>query len=235
MTKANTVIEGLEVRGSIVIEAPGVVIRNSRIVGGQTASSIGLVSNVVSGQPFTITDSEIYAAYENPKWNGIFGSNFTAERVEIYNVVDPVHVIGSNVVLRSSWLHDNSHWESDPLRNGTATHDDSIQIEAGGEILIEGNRIEDAHNAAVQITQNTSRTRLGSITIRDNFIQGGACTINIASTPQALHPTISGNTFGPERQYRTCAVIAPKANAPVLGGNVWQASGLSMLTYVLLG
>ncbi|WP_460798506.1 hypothetical protein [Microbacterium sp. GXF0217] len=235
VTKANTVIDGLEVRGSIRIEAPGVVIQNSRIVGGQTPSSIGLVSNLDSNEPFIIRDSELYAAYENPKWNGIFGSNFTAARLEIYNVVDPIRIVGNNVTVRASWLHDNSHWTSDPLRGGTPTHDDSIQIEAGGSIVIEGNRLEGAHNAAVQITQNTSKARLGAITIRNNFIQGGACTINIAETPQALHPSITGNVFGPERVHSTCAVIAPKANAPTLSGNVWQSSGGTMSSYVALG
>lgn len=232
--KANTVIDGVEVRGSIIIKAPGVVIRNSRIVGGQDANSVGLVSNVVSGQPFTIRDSEIYAAYENPRWNGIFGSNFVAERVEIYNVVDPIRIIGNNVTVRASWLHDSSYWASDPLRNGAATHDDSIQIEAGSSILIEGNRLEDAHNAAIQVTQNKSLAQLGTLTIRDNYIQGGACSINIAATPQPIRPSIVGNVFGPERLHRTCAVIAPQTNAPSLSGNIWEATKAVANSFVVL-
>ena len=51
--------------------------------------------------------SEIDAAVKSPYLNGIFGSAFTALRVDISNVIDPIHVIGGDVEIRDSWLHDN--------------------------------------------------------------------------------------------------------------------------------
>ena len=132
------------------------------------------MNNVASGQPFTIVDSELVPTTTSPYWNGIMGSNFTAARVDIHRVVDPIRVLGSNVTVRDSWLHDNSHYVNDPLWNGGPSHTDSIQIQAGTNIVIEGNRVEGAHNAAVQITQDTSRTRVGTIRIADNYLQGGA-------------------------------------------------------------
>ncbi|MEV7631672.1 hypothetical protein AB0N64_04585 [Microbacterium sp. NPDC089318] len=229
--QANAVVDGLEVRGIIKIEAPGVLIKNSRIIGGAEARSIGLVSNVNSKQPFTIRDSEIYAATENPAWNGIVGSNFTAERMNIHHVVDPVRVLGDNVTVRSSWLHHNSHWEKDPLRNGTPSHDDSVQIEGGASILLEGNRMEDANNAAVQITQNSSIAKLGLIEIRDNFLQGGGCTVNVGSTATGNRPVIADNAFGPERIHAGCAIVAP--TAPVLSGNTWSETGKAIAGYTV--
>lgn len=234
ITKANTVVDGVEVRGIIDIKAPGVVIKNSRIVGGSTARSIGLVTNVNSGQPFTIQDSEIYAASENPAWNGIVGSNFTAERMNIHHVVDPVRVLGNNVTVRDSWLHDNSHWEKDPLRGGTPSHDDSVQIEGGASILLEGNRMEGATNAAVQITQNSSIAKLGTITIRDNYLQGGGCTVNVGSSAANNRAVISKNMFGAERIFAGCAIVAPSSSAPLLSGNVWEV-GLRELTHFTIG
>lgn len=234
MTKPNTVIDGLEVRGIIIIEAPGAVIKNSRIIGGSTPSPVGLVSNVSSEAPFTIMDSEIYAAHEHPLWYGILGSNFTAERLNIHHVVDPIHIAGSNVTVRDSWLHDTSYWLKDPLRNGTPTHDDSIQIVAGANLLIEGNRMEHAHNAAIQISQSTSRDRLGNITIRGNYLQGGGCTVNVAKTPYAVHPLIQNNVFGPDRKFATCAVTAPRSNAPKIQGNIWEATKSTMSEYVVV-
>lgn len=233
ITKANTVVDGLEVRGIIEIKAPGVVIKNSRIVGGSTARSIGLVTNVNSGQPFTIQDSEIYAASENPAWNGLVGSNFTALRMDIHRVVDPVRILGDNVVVRDSWLHDNSHWEKDPLRGGTPSHDDSVQIEGGASIVLEGNRMEGATNAAVQITQNSSIPKLGSITIRDNYLQDGGCTINVGASAANNRPVVASNVFGPERIHAGCAIVAPVSSAPVLSGNIWEVGAVPLTRYTI--
>ncbi|MEQ6896511.1 hypothetical protein [Microbacterium sp. KR10-403] len=234
ITKPNTVISGLEVHGTITVKASGAVIKNSKIVGGKTPSHIGLINNVATGSSFSVIDSELVAAYPDSWWNGIYGSNFVVDGVNVHGVVDAVRVIGSNVTVRNSWLHGNLHYEADPLRNGTPSHDDSIQIQAGSNIVINGNRLEDAHNAAVQITQDTSKTALGSIQITNNFLQGGGCTVNIARTPTAVHPAVSGNTFGPERVFSGCAVIAPVANKPGLSGNTWSATQQSMATYTVL-
>jgi hypothetical protein len=232
INQPNTVIDGLEVRGIITVNAPGAVIKNSKIVGTSTPRSVGLVNNVASGASFTIIDSEIAAATENTMWNGIFGSNFTAERVDIHRVVDPVRILDSNVTVKNSWLHDSTYSATDALRNGTPTHDDSVQIQAGTNILLENNRMEDAHNAAIMIGQDKSRTPLSNIVIRGNYLQGGSCTVNIDRTPSVVKPSLLDNVFGPERTSKPCAVIAPAANAPILSGNVWEETGKPMSTYV---
>ena len=227
VTKANTVIEGLLVKGTVTIKASGVVIKNSKIIGGKKPSSLGLVNNFHTNSSFKIIDSELYAAHPSTGWNGVFGSNFTLERVNIHTVVDPVRILGSNVVVRDSWLHDSTYLKVDPMRNNEATHDDSIQIQAGTSILIEGNRIEDAHNAGIQITQDKSRTKLGSVTVRKNYLQGGACTVNVAKTPSTFPLSIAGNVFGPERKHAKCNVIAPTTNRPSMSGNTWGETGVS--------
>ena len=156
------VIDGLEIRGLLIINAPDVVIKNSRILGRAVTGSTGLVSNVRSGLPFTIQDSEITAAVPSPYLNGIFGSAFTAIRVDISNVIDPIHVIGGDVEIRDSWLHDNDHYEQDPLWNGTPSHSDSLQIEAGNDISVIGNRMEGARQRRhPDHAEHVSKTPLG--------------------------------------------------------------------------
>lgn len=233
INEPNTVIDGLEVRGIITINAPGAVIKNSKIVGTGTARSVGLVNNIVSGASFTVIDSEIAAATEDTLWNGIFGSNFTAIRVNVHRVVDPIRILGSNVTVEDSWLHDTTYWEKDPQRNGTPTHDDTVQIQAGENIRLEGNRMEDAHNAAIMIGQDRSRTTMRNIVVKDNYMQGGACTVNIDYTPTVIKPQLIDNVFGPERTSKPCAVITPHANAPEFSGNIWEATGLPMNTYIV--
>lgn len=233
INEPNTVIDGLEVRGIITINAPGAVIKNSKIVGTGTARSVGLVNNVVSGAQFSVIDSEIAAATEDTLWNGIFGSNFTATRVNVHRVVDPIRILGSNVTVKDSWLHDTTYSETDPQRNGTPTHDDTVQIQAGENIRLEGNRMEDAHNAAIMIGQDRSRTTMQNIVVKNNYMQGGACTVNIDYTPTVIKPQLIDNVFGPERTSKPCAVITPHANAPVFSGNIWEATGLTMNTYIV--
>ena len=201
VTTPGAVIDGVEVHGLLIVNAPDVVIKNSRILGRAVNGSTGLVSNVRSGLPFTIQDSEITAAVPSPYLNGIFGSAFTALRVDISNVIDPIHVIGGDVEIRDSWLHDNDHYEQDPLWDGTPSHSDSLQIEAGNDISVIGNRMEGAHNAAVQITQNTSKAPLGNVRISGNYFNDGGCTVNIARTPAAIAGfSVTDNVVRPRPQ-----------------------------------
>ncbi|HVL63334.1 MAG TPA: hypothetical protein VM430_18290 [Microbacterium sp.] len=234
VTTPGAVIDGVEVHGLLIIKASDVVIKNSRILGRAVDNHVGLVSNVNSGLPFTIIDSEITAAVPSPYNNGIFASAFTAIRVDISNVVDPIRVIGGDVEIRDSWLHDNDHYEQDPLWNGTPSHSDSIQIEAGNDISITGNRMGGAHNAAIQITQNTSKAQLGNIRISENYFNDGGCTVNIARTPAPIgNFSVTDNEFGPDRQFAGCGILAPDMNAPQQSGNIWESTGQPVVRTVL--
>ena len=234
MTTPGAVIDGVEVHGLLIVNAPDVVIKNSRILGRAVTGSTGLVSNVRSGLPFTIQDSEITAAVPSPYLNGIFGSAFTALRVDISNVIDPIHVIGGDVEIRDSWLHDNDHYEQDPLWGGTPSHSDSLQIEAGNDISVIGNRMEGAHNAAIQITQNTSKAPLGNVRISGNYFNDGGCTVNIARTPAAIGGfSVTDNQFGPDRKYTGCGILAPDMNTPQQSGNTWEATGKAVVQTIL--
>src|SRR5664280_2683368 len=82
----------------------------------------------------TIQDSELFAANPSGWIDGIRGWNITANRVNIHDVIDSLHLYGNNTTLESSWLHSNLHYASDPAQNGGASHDDSIQIQIGTNI-----------------------------------------------------------------------------------------------------
>ncbi|RXZ71950.1 hypothetical protein ESP51_06155 [Agromyces albus] len=234
VTTPGAVIDGVEVHGLLIVKAPDVVIKNSRILGRAVDNHVGLVSNVVSGMPFTIQDSEISSSVASPYANGIFGSAFTAIRVDISNVIDPIRVIGGDVEIRDSWLHDNDHFEVDISRNGTPSHDDSIQIEGGNDISIVGNRLEHADNAAIQITQNTSKATLGNIRITGNYLNDGGCTLNVARTPATIaNFAVADNVFGPDRKFAQCGILAPDVNAPQQSGNTWEATGATVVRTVL--
>ena len=172
MSTPGAVIDGVEVHGLLIVNAPDVVIKNSRILGRavdrQRRPGLERPLRPAVHDPGL---GDHRAAVPSPYLNGIFGSAFTALRVDISNVIDPIHVIGGDVEIRDSWLHDNDHYEQDPLWSGTPSHSDSLQIEAGNDISVIGNRMEGAHNAAIQITQNTSKAPLGNVRISEQLLQ----------------------------------------------------------------
>lgn len=219
----NTIIDGWDIRGTVRIEARGAVIRNSRITGGSNPGTAGLVNNVVSGAQFAIVDSEIYATTKTPYANGIFGSNFTAARNDIHHVVDPIRVLSSNTFINNNWLHDNLHFTSDPVQNGGPSHDDSIQIQGGSNIVVSGNRMSGSHNAAIQIVQDRNRPRVNGVSVTKNYLDGGGCTVNVAAG-YFTGIKITENVFGPNRKFKGCGIITGNNTLPAMTSNIWDVT-----------
>ncbi len=208
VTKTGTVLDGLDIRGLVKIEAPNVTIKNS-IIRGRELNGIGaLINNLGGFSNLVIVDTELSPSIASPDAMGIYGYNFTATRLNINDVIDGIHVTGSNVVIRNSWIHDNLHYRNDPNHGGTPSHDDSIQIQVGDNISVTGNRLTDSYSAAVQITQD--RGRVSNFSYTDNYADGGHCTVNIAEKDYGplQGTTITDNKFGRDTSLNNCAVIA---------------------------
>ncbi|NLC97561.1 MAG: hypothetical protein GX678_00570 [Actinomycetales bacterium] len=223
-----TVIDAIDLKGSIKVEANNVTIKNSRIR-GQGSIKIGLI-NVKDGyKGLKVVDTEIFSEVRNPDANGIMGGNFVLERVNIHDVVDQVHVTTvGNVEILHSWLHSNVHYTNDPNWNGGPSHDDNIQIIGGNNFLVKSSRIEGAYNAAIMVGQNHAPVK--NLRIEDNLIGGGTCSINIA--PKGYGDmggngnSITGNTFTPtQTKYARCAVISAAASVPAMLNNFWSDTG----------
>ncbi len=217
ITQSGQVIDGMDIRGFVTIKAPDVVIKNSRIRGGQAPSTHRALVTVGSpNYSVTIQDSEL--APDTAHWNidGVRGMNITAERINIHNVIDHFHIYGDNVTIRDSWLHDNAHFDEDPnwpLPDGRygPSHDDNIQIQGGRNIWIENNNISGSHSAAIMVTQD--RARVTNLTIQDNFLDDGGCVVNFKlhkdgrSAPAGVR--IWDNTFGCHATWSTCGIKNP--------------------------
>ncbi|MDJ0349570.1 hypothetical protein [Cryobacterium sp. PH29-G1] len=208
VTTAGTVLNGLDVRGLVKISAPNVTIKNS-IIRGRTMNGPGaLINNLGGFSNLVITDTELFPTVASPDTNGIYGYNFTATRLNIHNVIDGIHVTGSNVLIEESWIHDHMHYTNDRNQGGSASHDDSIQIQAGNNVKVIGNRLTDSHSAAVQITQDTGK--VSNFVFSGNYANNGACTVNIAekSYGPLAGTVITDNEFGRDTKVANCAVIA---------------------------
>ena len=221
ITKDGTVIDSLDVRGFVTVEAANVTIRNTRIRGASASTPRALVMVNGSGYSATIVDSTLVAATASPWVNGVNGSNFTLTRVEIGNVIDQVHIYGNNVLVEDSWLHSNAHFTNDPVQGGGASHDDNIQIQKGSSITIRNNSISGSHNAAIMLTQDTGK--VSDLTLDANTLDDGACTVNVkdsSTSPGSI--TLRDNTFGRTSQYAGCALKMPNTSYDLnLDGNVY--------------
>ncbi|MFS0698601.1 right-handed parallel beta-helix repeat-containing protein [Cellulomonas sp. 179-A 4D5 NHS] len=203
------VIDAVDVRGFLKVTAPNVTIKRSVVRGRPITSSFALVTNGAGLYPFTIEDSELVAADASPHIAGIIGHNFTVRRTEIANVIDSVHITGSNVLVEDSYMHSNLYYASDPNHKGGESHADSIQIQGGSNIRILRNNIRGAQATAIQTTQD--RSQITGLTIKDNRIGGGKCTINMAygSRPASTGVVIQNNVFRLDTGYTRCAILAP--------------------------
>jgi hypothetical protein len=212
VTTPGAVIDAVDVRGFIKIGAANVTIKRSIVRGRPITSSFALITNEAGKYPFSIEDSELIASDASPNIAGIIGHNFSVKRTEIANVIDSVHITGSNVLVESSWLHDNLYYAQDPNHGGGPSHADSVQIQGGSNIRIVRNNIAGAEGSAVQMTQD--RAVVSDVTIQDNRIGGGACTVNVAYGTRApiAGLSISNNVFRLDTRHKNCAIIAPSTN-----------------------
>lgn len=225
ITQAGQVITGMDIHGFVTIQAPNVVIENSRIRGGNAPSTHRALVMVNSpNNSVTIRDSEL--APDAAHWNidGVRGMNITAERVNIHKVIDHFQIYGDNVTIRDSWLHDNAHFENDPNWGGKPSHDDNIQIQKGHNIRIENNHISGAHNAAIMVTQD--QAQVVNLAIRNNFLDGGSCIVNFKDRTDRPAPsgvTIWDNTFGRSAKWRDCGIKNPDTSfKPDLKNNKFE-------------
>lgn len=205
VTKAGTVVDSLDIRGYLHIEAPDVTVKNTIVRGrpGLTYSQ-GLVVNTAGNRGLTIVDSELAATDHTPWVNGFMGSNVTMKRVDIHDVVDSIHLTGGNVLVEDSYLHGNLYFTSTPW--GGETHTDNIQIQGGDNIVVRNSVLRDAKYAGVMITQDS-----GPVThfvFTGNDADNGSCTINLVERAGPIAATITNNLFGTGQRIDHCAVIA---------------------------
>lgn len=227
ITQPGTVIDGWDIRGYVEIQADNVTIKRSMIRGGAAATSNrALVEAWWQYKNFVIEDSTLKASSYSLHIDGISGSNFTARRLNISGVVDPVKVIGSNVTVTDSWLHDTIHSDNDPNQSDGRTHDDNVQIVGGSNIVLRGNVMTDSHNAAIMISQGYAPTT--SVRIENNWLGNGVCTINVSNSGaggagkpiQGLQ--ITGNRFAPGTEGTRCPMRLPSGTPIQLTANVWD-------------
>ncbi|HEY3408238.1 MAG TPA: hypothetical protein VGK53_08715 [Propionicimonas sp.] len=230
ITTDGTVLDGIDLHGYLTVNADNVTIKNSVVRGGAKATSTkALIMAWLKPQNLQILRTTLVATNKSIYLDGISGSGYTADGVEIINTVDGAKVIGPNVTIRNSWFHGSYYTKGDPTHPDNQTHNDGIQVEGGYNVVVEDNRIEAFHNAAIQVTQNNQATH--NVTVRNNKFTGGGCTINVTDKGAGGNGkpiyafSLTANGFGPGNFGTTCPMRLPKSSSFSLSGNYWMATG----------
>ena len=126
------VVENLDIKGSISIDADNVTVRNVRVTNNGAKNLIDIKPGR-SG--ILIEDVELDG--RRVATHGVVHGGYTARRVNMYGVGDGFRA-GSNTVIEDSWVHDLGHdgaYDSSP-------HLDAVQSVGGYDITIRNNRLE---------------------------------------------------------------------------------------------
>jgi len=190
------VLDGLDLVGGIVVAAPDVVVRRSRITGDGTVPAgvrtVGAGSVRIEDSTFTGAFTD--AAVDGPAW--------VAERVELTGVEADGARLGPSATLRNSWLHD--------FRARPDREIDAVTLAAGdaGDVLVEANRVDlgrgpglgsavlvDPVVAARHESDEPQRARKGPVLVRGNELGGGQYTLLQDVGQGGEDVRITGNRF----------------------------------------
>jgi Right handed beta helix region len=211
----NLVIDGKDIRGCIRVQAPGVIIRRSKI-SCTNFIAVASLHGEYSGTGLLIEDSEI--SCNSGPGTGISDTNVTALRLNIHGCENGFS-IDSSVQISDTYVHD--------LYTGGGAHSDDIEMEGGSNITVSHNTLlaGGATNSAII----TDPTKMSNVTISNNLMAGGTYTLycphDSSSNVRVLNNRVSrmfhpqGGQYGP---WTDCDKVAQ------VSGNAWDDTGQSL-------
>jgi hypothetical protein len=208
VSTAGAVVDAKDIRGCVLIKAPNVTIRRSKVT-CTGDYGIGSFTEQYSGGGLLIEDSEISCAGSSATAIGYYG--LTARRLDITNCENGFDV-DSNISVYDSYIHD--------LRNTDVGHTDGIQLAVGLHIVIQHNTIYNPGGTSAIISHPTANS---DVLIANNLLAGGAYTL-YCPRDSSVNFRVVDNRFG--RQYSakggaygpwdSCQKVAEQH------GNVWD-------------
>ena len=215
VTKAGTVINALDVKGTIWIMADNVTVQNSRITSTDWTGiwiKPGTTGTVVK-------DNEILNVGSSPDGaNGIFGSG-TFLRNDIHDVENGINVSGASLI-QDNYIHDMN---APNVRIGTVwggPHYDGIEINGGvSDVVIRHNTIINDNGQTSAVMINNDFGPVSNIKVDGNFLAGGGYTLysdgSFSSTDKISGVEFTNNELGQGHW----GYYYFKGNTPLLSNN----------------
>ena len=225
-TAAGQTISGKNIAGYVSVLHNNTTVRGNVVRGRNAGSYVsGALVKVAPGVTGTVIEfNEIYQYANIGYWqNGIGGSNYTARRNNIHDVVDMFGIDQGGVTIEANYLHAFSFYSNDKDHaNDTVhpywTHNDGVQVKGGTNSTIRGNNIQmyvstvtgthdapTAYNSGAGITVAPEKSAVTGLVITTNWIHGGAVGFQAnhfyGGATSANLGTISSNRVSKDQHY----------------------------------
>jgi hypothetical protein len=218
LTIANRTYDGCVFPRGVVVQAAGIIINRSRIVG------VVRVHDSLNGdyRGAKLTDVEIDGgANPSPDFAAISaGSNISCVRCHIHGTATGFH-LGDNNVLRDSYIHDFVDTGSHGAAAGTGQG-------AGDNTIVEHNNLQCSRtNGAAHCSSALSlydEPTLNNVLVQFNLFNSVSGYGMYGGGPQGTNIRILDNVFG-QKYYPTCGLFGPVAAFYVgNAGNIWSGN-----------
>ena len=218
VTEDGAVLDGLHVRGRIVVEADDVVIRNTLVESDTSLAPL----HVARGTTGTLIEN---VEIDNEGGTGIgmfLQGTATVRNTNIHSAEDGIRIQEDNVVIEDSYIHDLQPYEGG--------HHDTIQIRSGDNVTIRGNNLQayvpsldTPLNASLQIGSLSGDDPISNLQVIGNLMNGGNFTINGGRSGDTDSAHYANNRFGSD--YRYGAVSNLQDGSVWEDNNVWDDTG----------
>ena len=219
ITQAGTVISGLDIHGTIYIQAPNVTIENCKI----TSANFAVIWMGDGATGAVVENCEINGVGTgNDGDSGILGEG-TFLNNNIYNVENGIAVTGSSTIV-GNYIHD--------LLASGSPHYDGIQIDGGvSNVIIRHNTIINSHTQTSAIMIDNGFGPISNIQVDDNVLVGGGYTVYSDATQSSSKSNpITGVSF--TNNHIGGGYWGPTAfdnNTPIYTGNVNDGVALASI------
>jgi hypothetical protein len=200
---AGTVIDRMDIRGCVRIEAANVVIRRTKITCTGFWGILAFPDDHEGG--LLLEDVEVDCANQGFTAIGYYG--LVARRVNLHGCENGID-IDDDVVVEDSYIHD--------MFEDADAHADGVQFNGGANVVIRHNTIVIRGTSAI-ITGHGGP--FDHVTIEGNLLGGGAYTLYCPDQPGSVDFRVIDNRFVPDAAYgpsTACATIDENR------GNFWD-------------
>lgn len=216
ITTAGTVIDGKDIRGCVLVRAPRVVIKNSKVActSFYSVDSYGYSVTGVNDW-LTIQDSEIHCNISNG--TGVGELHVVVRRVNIHGCENGFDA-DSDFDIQDSYIHD--------LYQSSVAHTDGLQSAVGSNLLINHNTwYANDGTSAININNSASGPTSTNTTVSNNLLAGGAFSL-YCPIPPTVNFRVTGNHFSTVF-YPTVGAFGPwtDCEGETTSGNVYHESG----------
>jgi hypothetical protein len=214
--------------GCIRVEAPGVVIRSSRISCGDGGVAVASYDGHYAGTPLLLEDTEIDC--QNTGGTAIGDANVTARQLNIHGCENGFD-INQNITVEDSYIHD--------MYNSAEAHTDGIQFAShfeNGQLVPGALNVTIRHNTIYGMGADGSFGTSAIITnhpgtdhnvlIENNLLAGGAYTLYCNSPGAGANYRVVNNHFS--RKFKSMVgYYGPSEDCAdeTQSGNVYHETG----------